>query len=109
VEQWHGNVKDDDIRSYFGGKCEQGATIGDAPDDFATRFEQLRECLPDQAMVIRQQDTRARHGGLPRRTLVITPIIRPRGRCAKLALSGQHWTYSRAGGLRSVCLLPVAS
>src|SRR5271166_1045877 len=71
VEQWHGNVEDDDIRPNLGGKCEQGTTISDAPDDVATGFEQLRECLPDQAMIIRQQDTRARHYGLPSRTDVI--------------------------------------
>ena len=39
--------------------ASESAAIADGPDDFAARFEQLRERLTQQPMIIRKQDARS--------------------------------------------------
>ena len=50
-----------------GAAVEQGAAVGHRPDHVAVGLEQLRERLPEQSVIVRQQDTRAPHGSLPER------------------------------------------
>ena len=62
VEQGHGDVEDDDVGPEVGGRREQGPAVGHRPDHVALGLEQPGERLPEQAVVVRQQDARAGHG-----------------------------------------------
>ena len=66
VEERHGDVEHDDVGPELLRGLQQGAAIAHGPHDLATGLEQMREGLPEQPVVVGQQDTRSLHRSLTR-------------------------------------------
>ena len=64
VEERHGSVEDDDVGPERLRGLEQSPAVGHGPDDIESGFQDLGEGLPEEPVIIREQDTRALHRSL---------------------------------------------